>query len=457
MAFLQLILVVIGALECFAGYKIYKIWLAVSGFMVGAVIGGLIGQIGGDDGLAIVLALFLGALCAALNVFFMKLGVFIQCFCGGFLFAFVPLGMSQIPADAMSMGKMAANLALKGETGIDLMTPFVLALILGILCGILGVIFFKFAIILSSSVLGGFLISMGIGLMTDISLVMGFTITLTILGVSVQYLTTGKKKEQTVSAASQTVQTFDSATAVPPEQTMEGKTSEQTFEQWKAGGEKVIQTIQQTTEDGVQKLKDYQEKEAEKAKEKSGTLLIGELLDQVEAFLYQNKMLAWCMPFTKGLAAGVLLLYIISGIISVSQTGFWYLGALDGVRNAAPLLLVICLLCEIKKEHITTMCILGSEAVGTLLYWLILAQYGSRWMPGVLSQLVLYVGFMVLQYKFFFGKKEKVNQENGAGENGNVVSINPEKNGGFCPQCGAKLKPGVKFCFKCGRQIESVK
>ena len=139
--------IVIGVLQCFFGYKLFKLWCACIGFLVGGIIGmtlyasGLItGSILIDViGMIIVISLcFVGAFIAYKAYL---VGVFIYSFVAAFLVGFIVMGLI---TDSMNTG-------------------LITGLIAGVAMGVIAVIFQRFWIIAATSVSGG--IAIGTSLM----------------------------------------------------------------------------------------------------------------------------------------------------------------------------------------------------------------------------------------------------------------------------------------------------
>ena len=134
------IFLVWGLVNALFGYKLFKIVLAITGFIVGVVIGLIVGVALGAsrdmEAIIPVAALLGGILGAVLAVTLHKVGVFFAVGAMGFLIFYILLGI------------------------------FPLALVLGIVCGIVGVILEKYAIIVSTALSGGSLTGMGLGLIT---------------------------------------------------------------------------------------------------------------------------------------------------------------------------------------------------------------------------------------------------------------------------------------------------
>ncbi len=135
--------IVIGAVQCFFGYLIFKIILGLTGFLVGGVLAGAIGYaVSQQEIVALLAGLVGGAIGAALMVALFLIGVFlIGAFFGGVL--------------------GAALYAVAGNSP----EPAVL-LILAVIAGVLAVIFQKFMIILSTAFGGAWNVVTGIAFFT---------------------------------------------------------------------------------------------------------------------------------------------------------------------------------------------------------------------------------------------------------------------------------------------------
>ena len=132
--------VIFGALECFFGYKLFRIMTAIVGFLVGGLIGAMVCAIlVGEPAGAFFGFLVFGALGSWLSFKLYKLAIFVLCFLlGGIL--------------GLGLGLMSG----------DMEAAPLLIVLLGILLGVLGVVLTKPVIIISSALGGG--ISIGASL-----------------------------------------------------------------------------------------------------------------------------------------------------------------------------------------------------------------------------------------------------------------------------------------------------
>ena len=112
--------------NCYFGYRIFRIMLAIQGFLTGAAVGALIGILTGDSaGIIIIIALLIGAIGGLISWFLYKVGVFFYCLTYGFLVGLILLLLFGAPMNAVLSG----------------------GLIIALIAAILGVIYAKHIII----------------------------------------------------------------------------------------------------------------------------------------------------------------------------------------------------------------------------------------------------------------------------------------------------------------------
>ena len=144
---LGIVLLLWGLANAFFGYKIFKVVLAITGFFTGmlllpAVVGLLLFfspdiSEGSLIALMVLLGLAGGVIGAVLAVLLYKVGVFFSVGMMSFIVVFVIVQQAEI------------------------------ALVLGIICGIAGVILDKYVIIVSTGLSGGSLMGAGFGMITS--------------------------------------------------------------------------------------------------------------------------------------------------------------------------------------------------------------------------------------------------------------------------------------------------
>lgn len=135
--------ILIGSIQCFFGYRIFKIILGLIGFIGGGALAGSIGYaISGEEGVALLAGVVGGAIGAALLVALYLIGVFLIGAFLGSLIGIILFGLSNGSPE-----------------------PAVL-LILAVIGGVVALIFQKFMIILSTSFGGSWSVVSGIAYFT---------------------------------------------------------------------------------------------------------------------------------------------------------------------------------------------------------------------------------------------------------------------------------------------------
>ena len=169
---------ILAAVVCFLGYRLFRLFVALCGIGLGAVIGCLVGsRIDGGDVLTIILIVVFAAGICLVSFLIYKAGVFIASFFVFWSLAVCVLEKAKLP-----------------------ISPMLIALLFGLLMGILTVIFVK-PLIITASGLGGGLAMAGI-LFGSVLHMSGFAVNVVILvtgvffgalGMLVQFRVHGKK------------------------------------------------------------------------------------------------------------------------------------------------------------------------------------------------------------------------------------------------------------------------
>lgn len=169
--------VLLGAVMCLWGYKIAKTLFALSGLFLGAMVGELIGlAVGSDD---LTLFLILGAIAGAILLFFLyKVSVFCLAFTIGMLITGV---LTDFSSDSMPI-----------------------CCIVGLVLGVLAVLWIRPSIIIQTSISGGSAAGIAFAALmgkSDIIMVMLCSFIFIIGGMIFQFKTTGPNKGSTPAAA----------------------------------------------------------------------------------------------------------------------------------------------------------------------------------------------------------------------------------------------------------------
>lgn len=155
---------IVGGIQCFFGYKIFRAVAAIIGFFVGGVIGGIVGSFA-DFTVAIICFALFGILGAFLAYKLYMLGVFFSCFCTGAVIGLTLAILMQQPSSI----------------------PSIMAII-GLLFGIVGVILKKPIIILCTGFSGGSSMGLALGMILKSTLLGSILgIALSIIGIIIQF------------------------------------------------------------------------------------------------------------------------------------------------------------------------------------------------------------------------------------------------------------------------------
>lgn len=134
-----IVAIIIGLVMCFFGYRLFRIWLAVAGFISGAYLGESLGKAYLSGAVwPVVLAIAIGLLFALLAYFLYRLGVIIT---------------------GAVLGAALINLLLAAWSGFEAGWPLVVGAVLG---AILASVFIKPYIIVGSSFNGAYLAVLGV-------------------------------------------------------------------------------------------------------------------------------------------------------------------------------------------------------------------------------------------------------------------------------------------------------
>lgn len=163
--------IIIGALICFFGYKIFRIMCGVKGFFAGAILGAILGLLSQDGGTTVICALIGGIIGAVLAYAAYLISVFLSCFVTGVLLGTVLM------------------IASRNYSGIVLG-----AVMCGLLFGVLGVLLTKTLIILQTAIEGALWIGIGFSLLTyNVVVAMGAIVVFFVLGLVIQSRNGGGK------------------------------------------------------------------------------------------------------------------------------------------------------------------------------------------------------------------------------------------------------------------------
>lgn len=185
MAFL---LLCVGIIEGFFGYRIYKFMLGVCGFFIGGFIGGSLGALSEMKEVSIFMIIVGAVIGASIAVKVWKIGIFIQCFFYGYAI-FSALGTAFEYSRSIGIWDIM-NI-------VNFNSPSTAGIIGGIIFGILGVTFTRIIIIITSSLTGGLFCSFaltGMGIIGSGGIGWA-TIIIAVIGMEIQFKYTGMDKK----------------------------------------------------------------------------------------------------------------------------------------------------------------------------------------------------------------------------------------------------------------------
>ncbi|MFA5522975.1 MAG: DUF4203 domain-containing protein [Tissierellales bacterium] len=422
-AIILVITAVVSAIQCFFGYKIFKFWIGVMGFIVFGFLGAVIGALAfkGSVGGAIILGLICGVLGAFLAMKVYKLGVFIQCFSTGVI---VGLVLSAV----MSVSEEGTLIALSS--------------ILGIIFGIIGVVLIKPVIIISTSFFGGMVLGFSlVGLFKgNMIIVVLLGLICSVAGVVYQFYTNKDPKKvantnntnnansvnnassgniplsnennnvqavaigvptpsSNVSVATDSSQSTngDVETAVSST-TNEGKTNE-----FVEDAKKKMDDMKSELQKKIQHKIETDSKEISEEDSRASALY---MFKGVESFVYSNKIVKTIMPFIE------YVLYIITGIFFLRGL---FIRSISFMSMTSTIVLgIVILLCLVKGKKIgviISLAIIGVSQFIGITRLDALRYLDARFTFKYFLEVVIILGFAALVAYFTFSKKTVTKEE----------------------------------------------
>lgn len=172
-------MIIYGFAVCLFGYKLFKLQIIVSGFVMGLLVGGLFGALSSAE-MAVLCGLVLGILCGWLSMKLYKLGVFLM-----------------VTTSSFFVIAIGASLYM----GFSSMT-MVMSVILAIVFGVAGVILDKTIIIAYTAITGALISGTGLALSAGApGLVLVLGIPFALLGIWMQHCM--ERKEPAAGKASE--------------------------------------------------------------------------------------------------------------------------------------------------------------------------------------------------------------------------------------------------------------
>ena len=185
-----LILAVFGLLQAFLGYYLFRVIAALNGFISGTIAGFIIGLIMdfGNSEEFFTFAFVIGLICAMFAYAAHLVGVFLSCFSGGSV-----LGTALL---------LYANLEDLIYGNVDLEEIVLFGILIGVLCGLIGILFAKPCIIFTTAAQGGSLLALVLSELGDGEIPPEAGLVLGLFGLGVQlYMAYAPKYDDTDAAA----------------------------------------------------------------------------------------------------------------------------------------------------------------------------------------------------------------------------------------------------------------
>lgn len=176
-AIMGLLFIAVGALFCFAGWPLYRVTVAISGFLIGGAIGAFVGEYlvsqspsygSGSDLTVLLIALMTAVITAWLAVKLISVVAFL------FGFAYFAVGTGLV-------------MELQGANQDVILAA---AFVMGIIGGILAVVALRFSVTVSTALTGALLITVGaqeFGLVPSDEVALVAILALAVLGFAIQY------------------------------------------------------------------------------------------------------------------------------------------------------------------------------------------------------------------------------------------------------------------------------
>ena len=254
------------------------------------------------------------------------------------------------------------------------------------------------------------------------------------------------------SNATEAQQTAQSAAA--PNQTMEHlkQSGAQTLDSLKENGGKAAAAIAATSAAGMSALQQKRQENTDKAVAKGADVSFDEVMDQLEAKVYKNTAMSWVMTFLEYIAAAVVVICMIAGMIYFGRFGYVYgglyilYGALYGIVSTLPVVFVASVLGVVKRNHLFVAILLGVETLAVLLMGILGFGFRTLTFLSLAGVLVWYILTFVTKTQMPAFQKKAATTENVSP----ASAVTETETSHFCAQCGTKITGNVKFCPKCG-------
>lgn len=239
-----------------------------------------------------------------------------------------------------------------------------------------------------------------------------------------------------------------------PNQTMEHlkQSGAQSLDSLKENSGKAAAAIAATSAAGMAALQQKRQENTEKAVAKDADVSFDEVMDQLEAKVYKNTAMSWVMTFLEYIAAAVVVICMIIGMIYFGRFAYAFgglyilRGALYGIVSTLPIVFVASVLGVIKRNHLFVAILLGVETLAVLLMGILGFGFRTLTFLSLAGVLVWYILTFVTKTQMPAFQKKAATTENVSPAPAATETVTSH----FCAQCGTKITGNVKFCPKCG-------
>lgn len=155
---ITIITIAIGILNCFFGYWWFRVGLVICGLLIGAVIGALISLFFAPQLLILLMLVFAVGLAILFGVL-KKVGLFVLCFFTGSGIVAIPVFSTYISGYLANAAAAALSSAKDLFPSLNLSSPLIISILIGLAVAIIAVIFEKPVVIIISAIHGAILLA----------------------------------------------------------------------------------------------------------------------------------------------------------------------------------------------------------------------------------------------------------------------------------------------------------
>jgi len=412
------VICVIALIECFFGFRLFRIWIAICGFFLFGALGTAVAYALSDKA---GIALFVGILTAIAGAFvayrLYLAGVFLSCGLMGYILGYLLTGI------------------------------YWPGIVLGLVFGVLGVLFVKPVVILSTAISGGLLAGFTLvivfgGSSRAAALLLGLL--LAAAGVYVQWVTNRKVPAPAFVRAG--------AGQAAARTTPDGSRPDKAGDAMDRLRKRALDMSRMIGDN----LRKRVERERQAALRQESGMTLEQALAAVEERLYANRMMAYVMPFAEmALLVAAVFSFIFSfRLFSVLHAHFVigallaFLAALCWVKRSYPVLAVSALLVAFGK-------------LIAFIKWVSLPDYYSFYVSTTRYIVMSLIDLLLAGAAACFAVRAALRPEQvevmkdfGRRLRKSLAGTGPDTGASAsCPDCGASNDETARFCNACGAEL----